>query len=119
MLKDQKYYIIENNIQPTENKFIKDCKTRKLVKSGVVLSNNVLFNEKDKMKYFLRLLTFSNFNSFNTYFLTISKPENSLASFIKTNFLFFKKIQDFLLYLVDFEKIYINFSVRLKLIALK
>mgnify|MGYP003995330191 CR=1 FL=1 len=119
MLKDQKFYIIENNIKSIDNKLVKDCKIRKLVKTGVVLSDEVVFNEKDKMKYFLRLLTFSSFNSLNRYFLITVKQGNSLPSLIKVNFLFFKKLTFFVLYLINFERIYINFSVRLKLITLK
>lgn len=118
MLKDQNFYIIENNIKAVDTKRIKACKIRKLVKTGVLLSNECIFNDKDKMKYFLRLLTFSNLNSLNQYFLTNRKQGSSLSSLIKVNFLSFQKVNVFLLYLVNFERLYINFSVRLKLTAL-
>ena len=67
MLKDQQFSIIENNIKPANTKNIKDCKTRKLVKSGILLSDHIIFNEKPKLKYILRLFTFSNFRCSITY----------------------------------------------------
>jgi hypothetical protein len=100
-----------------DTKRINDCKIRKLVKTGVLLSNERIFNDKNKMKYFLRLLIFSNFNSLNQYFLTTRKQGSSLPSLIKVNFLSFQKVSVFLLYLVNFERLCINFRVRLKLIT--
>jgi len=117
MLNNQKYYIVENNVKFIEKRIIKDCKVRKLVKSGVFLSDNVIFNEKNQIKYNLRLLTFSCLNSLNIYLSQISKYENSLPSLIKINFLFFKKLTFFFLYFTNFTNIYINFSIRLKLIT--
>ena len=117
LLKDQQFSIIENNIKPANTKNIKDCKTRKLVKSGILLSDHIIFNEKPKLKYILRLFTFSNFNSLNTFFWTISKQENSLPSVMKVNFLVFKKVEEFLLYVLNFGKIYIKLNSHLKFIS--
>jgi hypothetical protein len=119
MLADQQFYIIENNIKPVGAQRFKDCKIRKLVKTGVFLSDNILFNGKNKIKYFLRLLTFSNFNSLNRYFLITIKQGNSLPSLVKINFLFFKILTSFLVYLINFKNIYLNFSGRMKSSALQ
>lgn len=119
MWTDQQFYIIENNIKPLDNQRLKDCKIRKLVKTGVLLSNNILFNGKDKIKYFLRLLTFSSFHSLNQYFLITRKQGNSLPSLVKVNFLFFKTLTSLLAFLMNFKSIYISFSDRLKSMALQ
>jgi len=119
MWTDQQFYIIENNIKPVDKQRFKDCKTRKLVKTGVLLSNNILFKGKDKIKYFLRLLTFSSFHSLNQYFLTSRKQGNSLPSLVKVNFLFFKTLTSLLVFLINFKNIYISFSDRLKPMALQ
>jgi hypothetical protein len=42
MLNNQKYYIVENNVKFTEKRIIKDCKVRKLVKSGVLMKKITL-----------------------------------------------------------------------------
>lgn len=117
--KDQQFYIIENNIKSINNTISKTYKSHKLVKKAILLNKNRIFNKKEKMKYFLRLLTFSLFINLQKYLLTISKHENVFPSLIKINFLFFRQLSAFLFYIVNFEKIYINFIIRLKLIALK
>ena len=117
--KDQQFYIIENNIKSINNTINKTYKSHKLVKKAILLNKNKIFNKKEKMKYFLRLLTFSLFINLQKYLLTISKHENVFPSLIKINFLFFRQLSAFLFYIVNFEKIYINFIIRLKLIALK
>jgi len=117
--KDQQFYIIENNIKSINNTISKTYKSHKLVKKAILLNKNKIFNKKEKMKYFLRLLTFSLFINLQKYLLTISKHENVFPSLIKINFLFFRQLSAFLFYIVNFEKIYINFIIRLKLIALK
>ena len=117
--KDQQFYIIENNIKSINNTISKTYKSHKLVKKAILLNKNRIFNKKEKMKYFLRLLTFSLFINLQRYLLTISKHENVFPSLIKINFLFFRQLSAFLFYIVNFENIYINFIIRLKLIALK
>jgi hypothetical protein len=119
ILKEYEFYIIENNINSFSQKTNKGDKSRKLIKNAILLNNNVIFNEKEKMKYFLNLVTFSSYNSLRKYFLTSFKHQNTLPAITKVNFLVFKNVTAFLFYLVNFENIYINFSVRLKLVALK
>jgi len=113
MLNSKEYYVIENNIKNFDNK-ISSIRRRKLIKSGILLSKHIIFNDKDLIKYFLSFLYFLNWKDFNTYIISANKKTNFLPVVIKVKFLFFKKVSTFSKYLFTYEKLCLALNSRLK-----
>ena len=114
MLNSKDYYVIENSIKQIDTKNVSTIQRRKLIKSGILLSKHIIFNDKDLIKYFLSFLYFLNWNAFNTYIVSANKKTNFLPAIIKVKFLFFKKVVIFSKYFFTYDKLCFALNSRLK-----